>query len=82
MSPSASHKQAYFVFNACEIKRSKGITTDILKITTHRKKSNTLEVLLLPGNATGPEFKPFGTSALSSVQWRGYSTIFTSQGCG
>ena len=29
------------MFNACEIKRSKGITTDILKITTHRKKSNT-----------------------------------------
>lgn len=41
LSPRASHKQACFVFNACEIKRSKGLTTDILNITTHRKKSKT-----------------------------------------
>lgn len=71
-----------FCFQRVWNKTFEGTLLNILNITTHRKKSKTHSVLLLPGNATGPEFKPFGASALSSVQWRGYSLIFTSQGCG
>lgn len=64
-------------------KRLKGITTDILETTTHRKKSqkHTLSGAAYR-DAAGPESTLFGASVLSSVQWRQCSKIITSQGCG
>lgn len=45
LSPSTSYKKAYFIFSACERKRLKGITSDILETSTQRSRKHTLRAV-------------------------------------